>query len=100
MSNLLEKLDSIHHLMAQQVVNQKKILNLEEASKFLGISKSDLYKRTSSNGIPFFKPSGKLIYFLREDLESWMLSNRQGTIDEINEKVSNFKLNSGRRSQS
>lgn len=97
MSNLSEKLDAIHHLMEEQVVNQKKILNLEEASKFLGISKSDLYKRTSSNGIPFHKPSGKLIYFLREDLESWMLSNRQSTVDEIKEKVSGFSLNKGRR---
>jgi excisionase family DNA binding protein len=92
MSNLLEKLDQIHHLMEEQVVNQKKILNLEEASKFLGISRSNLYKRTSSNGIPFFKPSGKLIYFLREDLENWMLSNRQESITDLNERVLNFKI--------
>jgi excisionase family DNA binding protein len=97
MSNLLEKLNAIHHLMEEQVVNQKKILNLEEASKFLGISKSDLYKRTSSNGIPFFKPSGKLIYFLREDLENWMLSNRIESNDEISKRVENFKLKSGRK---
>lgn len=97
MSNLLSKLDAIHHLMEEQVVNQKKILNLEEASKFLGISKSDLYKRTSTNSIPFHKPSGKLIYFLREDLENWMISNRQESISEITNRVSSFTLNNGRR---
>ncbi len=99
MSNLLEKLSEIHHLMEQQVVLQKKILTLEEASELLNISKSDLYKRTSTNSIPFYKPSGKLIYFLREDLEAWMLSNRQATVDEIRENASNFKLNQ-RRSRS
>lgn len=83
-------------MMEKQVVNQKKILNLEEASLFLGISKSDLYKRTSTNGIPFHKPSGKLIYFLREDLENWMLSNRIESNDEISQKVASFKLKSGR----
>lgn len=92
MSNLLEKLSAIHNLIEEQIVNQKKILNLEEASKFLGISKSDLYKRTSSNTIPFHKPSGKIIYFLREDLEAWMLTNRQSTIDEIKVLSSHFKL--------
>lgn len=92
MSILLQKLDSIHHLMEEQVVNQKKILNLEEASKFLGISKSDLYKRTSSNAIPFFKPSGKLIYFLREDLENWMLSNRIESNDDITARAAGFRI--------
>lgn len=100
MSNLIAKLEAIYLLMAEQVVNQKKILNLEEASKFLGISKSDLYKRTGSNSIPFHKPSGKLIYFLREDLEAWMLTNRQSTVDEIKETVSNFKINNERRNKS
>jgi excisionase family DNA binding protein len=96
MSEILNTLIEIHQMMEKQVVNQKKILNLEEASLFLGISKSDLYKRTSTNGIPFHKPSGKLIYFLREDLENWMLSNRIESNDEISQKVASFKLKSGR----
>ena len=90
---LLDKLNEIYHLMEKQVAVQKRILTLDEASKFLGISKSDLYKRTSSNTIPFFKPSGKLIYFLREDLENWMMSNRQESINELSERISNFKIN-------
>lgn len=93
MSNLLQKLDEIHHLMEEQVVLQKRILNLDEASKYLGISKSDLYKRTSSNGIPFHKPSGKLIYFLREDLENWMLSNRIESNDEITARAAGLRIN-------
>ena len=90
---ILDKLNEIHHLMEEQITVRKKILTLDEASKFLGISKSDLYKRTSSKSIPFFKPSGKLIYFLREDLENWMMSNRQESINELNERISNFKIN-------
>lgn len=92
MQELLQKIDSIRKLLIDQVAVQKRILNLEEAGRFLGISKSDLYKRTSSNSIPFHKPSGKLIYFLREDLESWMLKNRQSTIEEIKDQSSKFKL--------
>lgn len=98
MSILFEKLKEIHLLMEQQVVLQKKILTLEEASELLNISKSDLYKRTSTNSIPFYKPSGKLIYFLKEDLEAWMLSNRQASTEEIKESAANFKLNSKKQS--
>jgi excisionase family DNA binding protein len=92
MDRILKKLETIQHLIEAQVSLQKKILNLEEASRFLGISKSDLYKRTSANQIPFFKPSGKLIFFQREDLENWMLTNPQNSLYEIIENVNNFKL--------
>jgi excisionase family DNA binding protein len=96
MNVIYKKLDEIHQLMMEQAVLQKKILNMEEASKFVGISMSDLYKRTCTNRIPFHKPSGKLIYFLREDLESWMLTNRQESMDEMKLKASNFRLKVGR----
>lgn len=39
----------------------KEVLNLEEASAFLGIAKSTLYKMTHQNRLPYFKPAGKLI---------------------------------------
>ena len=35
----------------------KEVLNLEEASAFLGIAKSTLYKMTHQNRLPYFKPS-------------------------------------------
>jgi excisionase family DNA binding protein len=60
----------------------KKILTLEEASHFLGYAKSTVYKLTSSGILPFSKPNGKKIYFEREALEQWMLSNKsQSNID-------------------
>lgn len=93
MNNIFNELIEIRQLLTEQVLHQKKILNLEEASHFLGISKSDLYKRTSSNGIPFHKPSGKLIYFLREDLENWMLSNRIESNDEITARAAGLRIN-------
>ena len=36
----------------------KEVLNLEEASAFLGIAKSTLYKMTHLNQLPYFKPAG------------------------------------------
>lgn len=59
------------------------ILTFEQACIFSGLSKSYLYKLTSAQKIPHYKPSGKLIYFNREELEAWLLSNRISTSEEL-----------------
>ena len=58
------------------VLSKKVALNLNEASLYLGMSQSFLYKLTSNNKIPHYKPNGKLIYFNRVELEEWMLKNK------------------------
>ena len=57
------------------VKRPRDVLTLEEASVFLNISKSSLYKLTSTKSIPFYKPHNKQVYFERKELENWMLSN-------------------------
>lgn len=51
--------------------NQSKFLTFKEATIYLGISKSTLYKLTASKQIRFYKPKGKL-FFKEEDLMSFM----------------------------
>ncbi len=59
---------------------QKEILSFNEAVSYLDVSKSFLYKLTSTNKISFSKPNNKLIYFQRIDLDNWMLQNRNESI--------------------
>ena len=54
----------------------KEVLNLEEASLFLGISRSMIYKMTHSGELPFYKPAGKLIFFEKVHLMEWVRQNR------------------------
>jgi excisionase family DNA binding protein len=89
---IFEKLKVLGDNIEQQKLLSKDILTLEEASKYLVVSKSSLYKKTSTNQIPFYKPNGKIIYFKREDLDQWMLTNRQSTVDEIKEKAANILI--------
>jgi excisionase family DNA binding protein len=56
---------------------QSEVLTADEAARFLGLEKSYLYKLTSSGLLPFSKPNGKRIYFARQDLMDWALSNRR-----------------------
>lgn len=60
----------------------KEVLNLEEAAMFLGISRSMLYKLTYVNKIPFYKPTGKLIFFEKCHLLEWVRQNKHMSCDE------------------
>ena len=62
---------------------QKPYLNAREASEFLGMSLNWLHKMTSQKRIPHYKPTGKMIYFDREELIAFMTKNRIPTNDEI-----------------
>ena len=53
----------------------KEMLTTEEASKYLGISQSQIYKLTMNMQIQHFKPKGKTIYFNRQELLRWMRKN-------------------------
>lgn len=57
------------------VLHSKNVLSFEEASRFLNFSKSYLYKLTSGNLIPHYKPQGKMLYFEKTELEAWLRQN-------------------------
>lgn len=81
--------DSIQKLF-EQFQQDEKPLSFPEAAEYLNVSKSHLYKLTHKNQIPFFKPNGKMIYFLKSDLRKWLLRNRQSTADEIEQKAVDY----------
>ncbi len=68
---------------AENILNQKEMLTVEEAAQFTGFKKSTLYKMTSGKKIPYSKPGGKRVYIHIKDLMDWMLQNRISTVDEI-----------------
>ena len=67
--------------------NAKEVLNLEEASAFLGIAKSTLYKMTHQNILPYFKPAGKLIFFEKRALLDWVRGAKALSEDEIRQEA-------------
>jgi len=64
------------NITANMQICSKTVLTADEAARFLGISKSYLYKLTMKMEIPFYKPTGKVCYFNRLELETWMQNNR------------------------
>ena len=73
----------------------KAVLTATEAAAYLGVSLSCLYKWTMNRTIPHFKPNGKLVYFEREELEKWMMSNRVATAQELEQKAQTLTSKKG-----
>lgn len=69
------------------ILSQKDVLTFDEAVSFTGMSKSYMYKLTSAHKIPHYKPSGKMVYFNRNELQTWLLQNRVSTHDELDSKA-------------
>ena len=82
-----QRLESIENLL----ISQKTVLSFEETARYTGLSKSYLYKLTSGGGIPFYKPQGKHIYFNKEELDKWLLRNRNTTSEEMDSQALSYK---------
>ena len=65
----------------------KEVLTLQEAAQYMGIARSSLYKMTSNQTIPFYRPNGNLIFFEKDDILSWIRRNRVFSTEEIEEEA-------------
>lgn len=90
--NLEKRLSQTEAATLTANIVSKEILTFDEACIYMGVSKSFMYKCTSTNRIAHFKPSGRMIYFKKEDLTAWMLQNRVSTSDEIGMKATAYTM--------
>jgi excisionase family DNA binding protein len=67
--------------------NVNRPMTAETAAEFLGFSKGYLYKLVSANKISYYRPGGKILYFLQEDLEKYAYRNRVASRYEVREKA-------------
>ena len=73
----------------------KAVLTSDEAARYMGISKSYLYKLTMRREIPHFKPMGKVCYFNRVELEQWLQRNRVSTGVELEQAAQSYCMQKG-----
>ena len=95
---ILTALKTLHELFQSNTnvshLNKKDdMLSVAQASEYSGFSKSFIYKITSSNEVPFYKPNGKTIFFKRSDIDEFLcrkkvLSNHELRMD-ANNSLSN-----------
>ena len=93
-----EELKQVADLItANTIFCTKEVLTSDEAARYLGISKSYLYKLTMKQQIPHYKPMGKMCYFNRIELEKWLQGNRVATASEISQQAQTYCMKKGGR---
>lgn len=91
-----EQLQQVADLItANTIFCTKEVLTSDEAARYIGISKSYLYKLTMERKIPHFKPMGKMCFFNRQELEQWLQTNRVATTDDIEQQAQTYCLKKG-----
>lgn len=93
MSEDLKKVADL--ITANTIFCTKEVLTSDEAARYMGVSKSYLYKLTMRQQIPHFKPMGKMCYFNRQELEQWLQSNRVVTAAEIERQAQAYCMKKG-----
>ncbi len=88
-----ERLDRIERLL----VANKEVLTFEEACEYTGISRSYLYKLTAAREIPHSKPNGKMLFFEKAKLNTWLLQNGRKSRSDIETEALNYTFNNKRR---
>ena len=94
--SMAEELKQVADLItANTIFCTKEVLTSDEAAKYMGVSKSYLYKLTMRQQIPHYKPMGKMCYFNRLELEQWLQSNRVSTSTEISQQAQAYCMKKG-----
>ena len=89
---ILEKLTEIERYT---IIAAKNVLNLDDVAILTGLSKSHLYKLTSTKQIPHYKPNAKAMYFDRKEIEDWMKQNRVNTQAEAEQQAVAYIVGKG-----
>ena len=103
---IIEKLNNIENLLKQRQTNitasqqkqssENEIMNLSQAATYMSLSKSTMYKHTSTREIPHFK-RGKRVYFKKTDLDEWLTKNKIISREEIEQKANLYILTHKRK---
>jgi len=72
------------------MTEQRKLLSTREAAGYCGFSLSYFRKLMMRRVIPMYKPTGKLCFFKKEDLDAFLMGIRISSQEEIAEEAGRY----------
>jgi len=94
MDEMLIRIDERLNNILDLLSIHKTVLNINEVSQLIGLSKSTIYKLTCSGGIPHFKKS-KHLYFDKVEIEAWLKSDKVKTKKEVEREALSYITKKG-----
>lgn len=77
---LEEKVAHLQEQMTQFIQGKAPIagsrMTTKQAAEYLGMTYAGLRRLTSKKLVPFYKPSGKQLYFLKQELDQWLIDSK------------------------
>jgi excisionase family DNA binding protein len=93
MSEILLEIKNLQEEIKRSNLFKKPFYTTREASEYLGVSVSYMQKLVASKQISHSRPTGKLIFIRRNELEAFITRNRIHSNDEVDDIVANNLLN-------
>lgn len=67
-------------------MKEKNILTVDDLMDYTTFSQKQIYKLTSTRAIPHYKPSGRKLFFKKDEIDDWINKGRVKTINELNDE--------------
>ncbi|MFD2891180.1 helix-turn-helix domain-containing protein [Flavobacterium chuncheonense] len=74
------------------VTPEEKFLNIDELSKFIGLTKPTIYGHVHRNSIPFIK-KGKMLRFSKSDILNWLKEGKSQSKNQLDATVDQYLAN-------
>lgn len=84
-----EQLDRIEEYSR---IGAKNVLNIREAAFILDMTVQAVRQKVREHEIAAYKPNVNRLYFLKEDLERWMLQNRSSSKIEMESEAEAYSI--------
>lgn len=74
-------------ILEQPTEQTTDFITIQQAAKMLGITVNGVYRLTHLKKIPYYRPTGKRVYFKIEDINGYLSSNRVQSEQEQNNET-------------
>lgn len=68
---------------------EQQIIWMDDAAKLLNLAKQTIYGLISKGKLPYYK-RGRKVYFLRTELETWLLTGKQKTMADEEQSINEY----------
>jgi excisionase family DNA binding protein len=68
-------------------MKNKNILTVDGLIEYTGFSQKQIYKLTSTRVIPHYKPSGRKLFFKKDEIDEWITRGRVDPFDELSNEI-------------
>jgi excisionase family DNA binding protein len=81
--------DVLKHLKAveDRLFMEKEMLSVQEAARYMDVSRDFIYRLTAAHEVSFYKPTSKLVFIPRKELDEYMHRNVIYSTTEIQRKA-------------